>query len=173
MTEQERTYRVSDIMRTDVPSAAPGDSVGRVARLMVENSLPGIPVVAEDGEIIGIISEGDLVERDAEVTLPSFFAFFDAIIAVDAGDDFDEEMRSVLATTAEELMTSPVYNILPTATITELATLMMQENVNPVPVVNDDLDLIGLVSRADVVRLIAKLENAPTIDPAPQEPTTA
>ena len=77
MTDQDRTYRVSDIMRTEVVTAAPNDSVGRVARLMVEQGLPGIPVV-DDGEIIGIISEGDLVERDAEVTVPSFFAFFDA-----------------------------------------------------------------------------------------------
>lgn len=173
MADQDRTYRVSDIMRTEVVTAAPTDSVGRVARLMAENQLPGIPVVSDDGEIIGIISEGDLVERDAEVTVPSFFAFFDAIIAVDAGQDFDEELRTVLATTAEELMSSPVYNILPTATITELATLMIQENVNPVPVVNDDLELIGLVTRADVVRLIAKLENAPASDPAPVDPTDA
>jgi CBS domain-containing protein len=170
VTDQDRTYRVSDIMRTEVVSAAPNDSVGRVARLMVEQGLPGIPVV-DDGEIIGIISEGDLVERDAEVTVPSFFAFFDAVIAVDAGQDFDDELRTVLATTAEEMMSSPVYNILPTATITELATLMIQENVNPVPVVNDDLELIGLVSRADVVRLIAKLETAPVTGAAPQEPT--
>ena len=161
MAEQERTYRVSDIMRTDVPTAAPSDSVASVARLLSEHRLPGVPVLSDAGEIIGIITEGDLVERESDVSVPSFFAFFDAIIAVDAGQPFDEEMRHVLATTAEELMSSPVFNILPTATLTELATLMRQENVNPVPVVNDDLELIGLVSRADLVRFIARVESAP------------
>ncbi len=165
MADQERSYHVSDIMRTDVPTAAPTDSVAKVARMMSEHRVPGVPVVSAEGEIIGIITEGDLVERDADVTVPSFFAFFDAIIAVDAGQPFDEELRHVLATTAEELMSSPVYNILPTAALTELATLMMQENVNPVPVVNDDLQLIGLVSRADLVRLMAKLESTPEAPP--------
>lgn len=159
MPEEERTYRVSDIMRTDVPTAAPTDSVASVARLLSAHQVPGVPVISEEGEIIGIITEGDLVERESDVTVPSFFAFFDAIIAVDAGEPFDDEMRHVLATTAEDLMTSPVFNILPTATLTELATLMRQENVNPVPVVNDDLDLIGLVSRADLVRFIARIES--------------
>lgn len=161
MAELERTYRVSDIMRRDVPAAAPADSIATVARLLSEHRTPGVPVVSAEGEIVGIITEGDLVERDADVTVPSTFAFFDAIITLDAGEPFDEEMRHVLATTAEELMSSPVYNILATATLTELATLMIQENVNPVPVVDDDLQLIGLVSRADLVRLMAKLEAAP------------
>ncbi len=87
------------------------------------------------------------------------------MIEVDAGRSFDDELRHALATTAEDLMSSPVYNILPTATLTELATLMIQENVNPVPVVNEALELIGIVSRADLVRMIAKLEAAP--GPAP------
>lgn len=158
MAEQERTYRVSDIMRREVPAASPTDSIATVARLISDNQVAGVPVVSPEGEIVGIITEGDLVERDADVTVPSTFAFFDAIITLDAGEPFDDEMRHVLATTAEELMSSPVYNILATATLTELATLMIQENVNPVPVVDDDLRLIGLVSRADLVRLMAKLE---------------
>jgi CBS domain-containing protein len=159
VAEQERTYRVSDIMRTDVPTAAPSDSVASVARLLVEQQVPGVPVLSDEGEIIGIITEGDLVERESDVTPPSYVAFFDAIIALDAGESFDEELRHVLAITAEDLMTSPVFNILPTATLSELATLMRQENVNPVPVVNDNLELIGLVSRADLVRYIARIES--------------
>lgn len=167
MAEQERTYRVSDIMRREVPAATPTDSIATVARLISDHQLAGVPVVSPEGEIVGIITEGDLVERDADVTVPSTFAFFDAIITLDAGEPFDDEMRHVLATTAEELMSSPVYNILATATLTELATLMIQENVNPVPVVDDDLRLIGLVARADLVRLMAKLEAVPDAPPDP------
>lgn len=159
MTDQERTYRVSDIMSTRVPTVAPTDSVGTIARLLGEHRVPGVPVVTEDGEIVGIVTEGDIVERDAEVSVPSFFSFFDAVIEIDGGRPFPEEMRHALAMTAEDLMSSPVFNILPTATLTELATLMIQENVNPVPVVTDNLELIGIVSRADLVRIIAKLES--------------
>jgi CBS domain-containing protein len=64
-------------------------------------------------------------------------------------------MRRVLATTARELMTSPVINIDKDATVVDLATIMIEHNVNPVPVVTDDNKLVGIISRKDLVKLIA------------------
>ena len=158
MADGTRTYHVTDIMLSPAPFVPPEATIGTVARTIAEHQVPGVPVVASTGEIIGIITEGDLTEREAEVTVPSFFSYFDAVVAVDAGQPFADEMRHVLATTAADLMSSPVFNILSTATVQELATLMMQENVNPVPVVDESLRLIGLATRGGLVRLIAQLE---------------
>jgi len=150
---------VADIMRGKVPVLSPGDSIATVARVMAETGLPGVPVV-ERGAIVGIVTEGDLVAREADISVPTVVPWLDAIFVADAGRDFDEEMRRVLAVTAGELMTAPVYNIRATATLAELATLMVEHGVNPVPVVNDDLELVGIVSRADLVRVVARLEQA-------------
>jgi len=149
--------RVRDIMRTDVPIVKVTDTVGTVARLMAASGLPGIPVIG-DGEIMGIITEKDLIARYAHVEVPTPMPFLDAIFLLDGGRDFEEDLRRVLAVTAGELMNSPVYNIRDSATITELATLMIDEDVNPVPVVDDSLRLVGIVSRTELVRVIAKLE---------------
>jgi len=157
VVESEPSVTVADVMRTDVPTVAPTDSVATVARLMVEHNLPGLPVVS-DGEIVGIVTEADLVIREADVTVPTLVPFLDAIFVADAGRDFDEELRRVLAVSAGELMSSPVYNIRASATLEQLATLMVGRRVNPVPVIDDDLQLVGIVSRADLVRIIAKLE---------------
>jgi CBS domain-containing protein len=144
-------------MRTDVPTVAPGDSVATVARLLVTSGLPGVPVVA-DGEIVGIVTEADLIAREADVEVPPVVPFLDAIFVADGGRDFDEELRHVLSTTAGELMSSPVYNIRSNATLAQAATLMVERHVNPIPVVDDDLNLVGILSRTDLVRLIAQLE---------------
>jgi len=149
---------VADIMRTDVPFVAPDDPIATVARLMAVSGLPGVPVV-KDGAIIGIVTETDLIVREADVEVPTPVPFLDAIFMLDGGRDFDDDMRHVLAVTARDLMTSPVFNIKQSATIGQLATLIVDERVNPVPVVGDDLELVGIVSRADLVRVIAKLEN--------------
>jgi CBS domain-containing protein len=150
---------VADIMRTDVPIVSPDDSIATVARLMAVSGLPGVPVV-EAGEIIGIIGETDLIYREADVEVPTPLPFLDAIFLLDGGRPFEEDLRHVLAVTARDLMTSPVLNIKQTATLQQLATLIVDERVNPVPVLDDDLRLVGIVSRADLVRVIARLEAA-------------
>lgn len=150
---------VRDLMRTDVPIAAPTDSIATVARMLADSGLPGVPVV-EDGEIIGIVTEKDLIEREADVEVPTPLSYFDAIFLLDGGRDFDDEMRHVLAVTARDLMTSPVFNILDSATLGQVATLMIDEGVNPIPVVDESRQLVGIVSRADFVRVIARLESA-------------
>lgn len=158
---------VADIMRTDVPVASPEDSIATVARMIAVSGLAGVPVV-EDGEIIGIITESDVIAREADVEIPTPVPFLDAIFTVDWGRDLEEDLRRVLAVTARELMSHPVINIKQNATLQQLATVMIDENVNPLPVLNEQLELVGIVSRADLVRVIAKLETA---DATSAEPT--
>ena len=150
---------VRAVMRREVPIAAPATSIAELARMMVEHRVPGVPVI-DDGELVGIVTEADLIQREASVDAPSTVAFLDAIIELDAGTPFDEELRRVLATTAEELMTSPVISIRDIATVSELATLMLQHRINPVPVVDEHRQIIGLATRTGIVELIARLEAA-------------
>ncbi len=156
---------VKDVMRREVPVAEPTTTIAELARLMVEHRVPGVPVVS-DGELVGIVTEADLIQREANVDVPSVIAFLDAIIVADAGTPFEEEFRRVVATTAEELMTSPVFSIRDIATIPELATLMLQQRVNPVPVVDENRQIVGLATRGGIVELIARLES-PAADDDP------
>lgn len=150
---------VQQIMRTDVQTVPPDATIAMIAKLMADHQLAGLPVV-ENGQVIGIVTEADLIQRQVDVDVPTTYPFWDAIFVADAGRDFDEEMRKVLAVSARELMTSPVINIRQSASLSQLATLILDEKVNPVPVLDDDYGLVGIVSRADLVRIIASLENA-------------
>ena len=149
---------VTEVMRREVPIAAPSASVGELARLMVDHRVPGVPII-DDGELVGIVTEGDLIKREANVDIPAVATLFDAILAVDAGEPFEEELRHVIATTAGELMSSPVISIRDIATISELATLMMQRRVNPIPVVDETRRIVGLATRTGLVEMIARLES--------------
>jgi CBS domain-containing protein len=144
-------------MRREVPVASPTTTIAELARLMVEHRVPGLPVIA-DGELVGIVTEADLIQREANVDIPSPVAFLDAIFVADTGTPFGEELRRVVATTASELMTSPVISIRDRATISELATLMLRERINPVPVVDDNRQIVGLATRSGLVEVIARLE---------------
>lgn len=150
---------VAQIMRELVPAVGPDDSIAVVARTISEHGLPGVPVVA-NGELLGIVTEGDIVFREAEVSVPSVTPFFDAMLVADAGTPFEDDLRRALAVTAGQLMTAPVYTIRDRATLQEVATLMNERRVNPVPVVDDSNTIVGIVTRADLVRIVARLEQA-------------
>ncbi|MCC6314282.1 MAG: CBS domain-containing protein [Thermomicrobiales bacterium] len=165
MPETERTVTVADLMRRDVPVAALDDSIATVAKMLIDANLPGVAVVA-DGVLHGIITEGDLVFREADVSLPSVTVFFDAMLVADAGRPLADDLRRVLAVTAAQLMSAPVYTIRQEATLSQVATLMSERKVNPVPVVDNANHMVGMVSRTDLVRLIAGTEHVDDAAPA-------
>jgi CBS domain-containing protein len=149
---------VREIMQTNVPTVAPDDPVPIVANMMAAAGLNGVPVV-EHGRMIGIITDSDIIAREADVDAPTAVPFLDAIFVADAGRSFNEEMRIALAVNARQLMSSPVISIRDTATLSHIATLMIDEGVNPVPVLDDGNNLVGIVSRSDLVKVIARLES--------------
>ena len=149
---------VTEIMTAGVPSVDPDESVARVAKLMVEFDVAGLAVV-ENGEIIGIITESDIIARQADVEAPTMVPFLDAIFVADAGRLYEDEVRRALAINARMMMSAPVISIRHTATLNEVASVMLDRDVHPLPVVDEDGHYVGIVSRKDLVRVIAYLEN--------------
>ncbi len=164
---------VTSIMRTKIPMVSPDDTINTVAAMIANNDVPGVLVV-EDGTLLGIITESDIVTRKATVDFPETVSFLGGYFRAgrlqlpwnrqtrDDASDFDHEIRRVLATSARELMTSPVINIDDDATVPDLATIMIDHNVNPVPVVTDENRIVGIVTRKDLVKFIAGEQGAPS-----------
>lgn len=155
--ETTRELTAAEIMPIGVPPVSPESSVADVLRLMVKHDVAGVAVV-ESNEIIGIITESDIVARQADVDAPVAVPFFDAIFMVDAGRQYEEEIRRALAINARQLMTTPVTSIRASANLEQIATVMIDHNAHPLPVVDDNNHYIGIVSRRDLVRIIAELE---------------
>jgi CBS domain-containing protein len=148
----------ADIMPQGVPPVAPETSVAEVLRLMVDHDVAGLAVVEND-QIVGIITESDVVQRQADVDAPTPVPFLDAIFVADAGRPYEEEVRRALAVNARMMMSSPVTSIRHNATLEEIATVMIDLDLHPLPVVDDQDRYMGVVSRRDLVRVIAALEN--------------
>lgn len=148
----------SDIMPQGVPPVDPTTSVSQVLRVLVDYDVAGVAVVEND-EIVGIITESDIVARQADVEAPTPVPFLDAIFVADAGRPYEEEVRRALAIDARMLMSSPVTSIRSNATLEEIATVMSDLDLHPLPVVDDHGRYVGIVSRRDLVRVIAELEN--------------
>ena len=155
--EDTRDLTAGEIMNGEVPPVSPDATIADVLHTLVNFDVPGVAVV-EDDEIIGIVTESDIISRQADVDAPVAVPFFDAIFLVDGGRQFEEELRKALATNARQLMTAPVISIRSRATLDEIATVMIDRDVHPLPVVDDAGHYVGIVSRRDLVEVIASLE---------------
>ncbi len=146
---------VSDIMRTDVVTIRADASVRELAELLSEKKISGVPVVDDQQRVVGIASEGDLVSLDAEIHFPHYIQFLDSVIFVESVKKFDERIRKATAATVAEIMTSDVITVQPDTPVTRAATIMNDREVNRLPVVDGDV-LVGIVTRADIVRSISE-----------------
>jgi len=141
--------KVRDIMTTD-PVKVTGDTrLKEAARLMVRHRVSGLPVVDESGKLIGILSEGDFIRREAGRDRPHGVSLLDAVFG-------EGELQPVGAETVAEIMTRSVVTITPEATVGEAARVMGRRSVKRLPVVDLEGELIGIVSRADVVGAFTK-----------------
>lgn len=137
--------KVADIMSTDVVTVGPTTSLKNVARLLVEHRISGVPVVDEDGLVLGVVSEGDVLFKERGPLAPRRVLSW-------LLDGNGEDARAKLdARTAAEAMTSPAQTIESWPLVSSAAARMLDGHVNRLPVVHNER-LVGIVTRADLVR---------------------
>ncbi len=146
--------KVRDIMTTEVVVAHPDTSVNLVARLMSGRGISGVPVV-EDGKVVGIVTELDLIQRNTRLEPPAFFQLLDARIPLETPGHYRDRIRHMLGTQARDVMTEEVVTAAPDDDLEALAELMVKRRFNPVPVVESGR-LVGIVSRSDIVAMMAR-----------------
>jgi len=139
---------VSQVMTPDVVTVDALAPFKEVVRLMQEYRVSALPVVDTDGVLVGIVSEGDLILKEDPELGPGRHLFESRRHAVD---------RSKAAgKLAHELMTTPVISIGPDATLGEAAQRMHRAEVKRLPVIDADGHLVGIVSRADLLRVFLR-----------------
>jgi CBS domain-containing protein len=129
-------------MTTEVVTVTPGMSLKEAARTMTDVGVSGLPVLDEDGRIIGIITEADFLAREAGRSEPRRRRLLDALF---------NEPQVAEAETVEQAMTLDPFVIYPEASLTEAARVMVNHGVKRLPVVDAEGRLAGVISRADVV----------------------
>ena len=145
--------QAKDIMSKDVITVTQETPLKEVVKLMIEKKISGIPVVAGD-QLLGIVTENDLIVRAKKLDLPTFLPFIGGVIYLEGPDRLEKELKKVTAITAEEVMTTKLHTIKPETSLEEIATIMVERKVNRLPVV-EGKRLLGLITRSDVVRAVA------------------
>ena len=146
--------KVREIMATDVVTVRRDTSVNDIARLMSERDISGIPVVDDAHHVVGIVTELDMIVRNTRLEMPAFIQILDGRIPLETPGHYRKRLQHMLGTHAADIMTAEVVTLGPDDTVEDLAELMVKRRLNPVPVVEKGV-LVGVVSRADFIRMMA------------------
>jgi CBS domain-containing protein len=145
---------VREYMDPDPATVTPDTSAEDVARLLGEQELHGVPVVDGDGRVVGIATENDLVLSDEEgdLHIPHYIELFGGLIFLEPLREFRSRLRKATATSAADLMTANPTTIGPGADLHEAGRIISGSGHNRLPVVGEDGRLVGVITRADVLR---------------------
>lgn len=152
----EDTITVGEVMTREVLTASPDDLLSEVARRLVERGVSGLPVVWSDGRVVGVISEGDLLKRWQALQVPSFVSILGGMFPTGSLQFLEQQVRQIAAVKVADVMTRPAVTAAPEWSVAEAARAMMRHGVKRLPVVDPEGRLVGIVTRADLIRAMAR-----------------
>ncbi|MDP9424787.1 MAG: CBS domain-containing protein, partial [Actinomycetota bacterium] len=120
-------------------------------KLFAEARISGAPIVS-GGRLLGIMTEGDLIFRDAEVKSPGFLDILGGMIPLSSTEEYRTEALKSAGVTVDEVMTGDVVTVDPDATLADTATVMARERKKVLPVIEGER-LVGVITRMDILTL--------------------
>ncbi len=163
--------RAMDVMTTEVISVNAGTTVQALAKLLAERRISGVPVLDPERRLIGIVSEGDLLhraetgtERRAQPRRRSWW-----LEDMAAEQELARDYVKSHGRTVNEIMTRDVVSVTETTELADLAMLLETHRIKRVPVLRDGR-VVGIVSRANLVRALAATPDRTATSAAGEDP---
>src|SRR6516165_4184938 len=151
--------RARDIMVTDVISVGPEASVRDVAKILLANRISAAPVIDDQGRLVGIISEGDLVRRTELGTHYRRSWWLELISGINK-EALAKRFLKSHGRKVRDVMTTNVVTAKPTTPLRDIATVLEKNRIRRVPIVVKG-QVVGIVSRANIIQALAGLREEP------------
>lgn len=150
---------VKAFMTKKVISITENQPIKKLFSLMDENGIVGVPVVNDVRQVVGMITETDLIEHFTTLETPRSINLLGGIVYLDDPNDFNQHLKDQCAETVKDLMTQPAITIQESDNLSEAIDLMSEHQIGRLPVVNDKNELTGIITRSDVLHQLAKIKN--------------
>jgi CBS-domain-containing membrane protein len=145
--------KAKDIMTRDVITVKPTTIIEELARVLVKYQISGAPVVDDNGNLEGIVTENDLIGQNSRLHIPTVLRLFDAFIPLGTSR-LENEIKKMAATTVREICTKDVITVDEEASIEDVASIMTGEKIHLLPVLHEGR-LTGIIGKKDLIRGIA------------------
>jgi CBS domain-containing protein len=150
---------VADVMSHDPIVVRVETPLNEAIKILAERRFSGLPVVDDVGKLVGIISETDLMWQETGVTPPAYIMFLDSVIYLENPGTYERDLHKALGQTVGEVMSKNPITIFPDKTLKEAAQIMHDRSVHRLPVLDSAGQVIGILTRGDIIRAMAAGQN--------------
>lgn len=142
-------------MTREVITVKENATVRELATLLLMNSISGAPVVNEEGRVIGVVTESDLIFQNKKVHLPTAVAILDAFLFLERPEKMEKELKKIAGSQVGDICSHDLVCVVPETGLEELATLMAEKKIHTLPVMEQG-QLVGVIGKSDIIRTIAQ-----------------
>lgn len=146
--------KAKDVMNKDVISMKAEDKVEDLVKILLENGISGVPVVNERNNVVGIVSEADLIYPEKSLHLPAFIPVLDGIVFLESFKKLENEIRKMTAYKVKDVMNKNVVTVKEDVEVAKIVNILLDKKINRVPVINEKNELVGIITRSNILRHI-------------------
>lgn len=150
------TKTVGEMMTAPPLTATADMPLKDAVQLLASRRISGLPVVDDNGEAIGEISETDLMWQVSGASLPAYVMLLDSVVYLTNPARYSQELHKALGQTVADVMSRKVTLVHPDDDLQRAAQLMHDKQIRRLLVVDDDRRVIGILTRGDIVRELAQ-----------------
>ncbi len=143
--------KAKEIMTKDVITVTVSTTVEDLARVLVEHKISGTPVVDDKGDLIGIVTENDLIRKNKKFHIPTIVRLYDAFIMLESKSKIEQEIKEMAAVTVADIYRKDVVTVNEDTPVDEIATIMSEKGLHLVPVV-EGRKIKGIIGKIDIIK---------------------
>jgi CBS domain-containing protein len=143
---------VKDIMTKKVITINKNATVGELSKLLIKNKISGVPVVDNNNNLVGIITDADIIIQESDLPLPLSFSH----AFLQKYESYTKNTKEYLKTKVENIMTRRLKTVYEDNTITKVVNIIINNDINRIPVVDKNNRLKGIITRADIIKFMIK-----------------
>jgi CBS domain-containing protein len=148
---------IAEVMTRNPITVTRETSLTEAIKLIAEKRISGLPVVDDQGKLVGVISQTDLMWKETGIEPPPYVMFLDSVIYLENPARYEKEVHKALGQTVGEVMTTKAISIDPESSVKDAARLMHDKQVRRLPVIDQEGKVVGIITRGDIVRSMAGL----------------
>lgn len=146
---------VAEVMTPTPITVTPEMPLKEAIAILAEHKISGLPVIDGEGELLGILSESDLMWQETGVEPPPYIMILDSIIYLQNPGRYEKEIHKALGQTVADVMSDKPISIKGNQPVKKAAQILHDKQIRRLPVLNDEGKVIGIITQGDIIRAMA------------------